>query len=69
MAITSEFLTDQEAARLLRCSRAALVKFRAERRGPPFVRVGRLIRYDKVELFQWVTAQRVDAGQGRTGGV
>jgi hypothetical protein len=47
------------ASALLGCSPAALVRFRVERRGPPFVRVGRLIRYRRVDLARWVKSQRV----------
>ena len=59
MAITQEFLTDREAAQLLKCSRAALVKFRSERRGPPYVRVGKLVRYRQADLTAWIESRLI----------
>lgn len=47
------------ASALLGCSPGALVRFRVERRGPPYVRVGRLIRYRRIDLVRWVKSQRV----------
>jgi len=53
-------LLDTEAASAeLGCSAAALLKFRSERRGPPYVKVGRLVRYRRRDLVRWVRAQRV----------
>jgi excisionase family DNA binding protein len=54
-----ELLTDHEAAQLLKCSRAALVRFRQERRGPPFVKVGKLVRYSQSDLKTWLDSERV----------
>ena len=57
-------LLDTEAASaLLGCSPAALIKFRTERRGPPFVRVGRLVRYRRLDLVRWVRSKRVSPEQ------
>lgn len=53
-------LLDTNAASAeLGCSAAALLKFRSERRGPPYVKVGRLVRYRRRDLIQWVRSQRV----------
>ena len=51
------------ASALLGCSPAALVRFRVERRGPPYVRVGRLIRYRRRDLLRWINSQRVSPEQ------
>ncbi len=56
-----ELLNDHEAAQLLKCSRAALVRFRHERRGPPFLKVGKLVRYSLSDLKQWLDSARVAA--------
>lgn len=48
-----------EAAKLLGCTPAALIKFRTERRGPPFVRVGKLVRYRRADLSRWLRSSRV----------
>lgn len=57
--IITHLLDTEEASALLGCTPAALVKFRTERRGPPYVRVGRLIRYRRLDLVRWVKLQRV----------
>jgi len=57
------------ASALLGCSPAALVRFRVERRGPPYVKVGRLIRYRRLDLVRWVRAQRVSPEQTTRRGV
>jgi hypothetical protein len=51
------------ASALLGCSPAALVRFRIERRGPPYVKVGRLIRYRRLDLIRWVKSRRVSPEQ------
>ena len=57
-------LLDTEAAStLLGCSPAALSKFRTERRGPPYVRVGRLVRYRRPDLLRWIKSRRVSSDQ------
>ena len=38
-------LTESEVSEILRCTKAALRRWRREERGPRFIRVGRLIRY------------------------
>jgi len=55
----SRLLDTEAAATLLGCSPAALVKFRSERRGPAYIRVGRLIRYRKLDLVRWLKSRRV----------
>ena len=62
MRIANDYLTPKEAADALRCSVAALVRFRQERRGPAFVRVGRLVRYKHADLTAWLEASRVVPG-------
>jgi predicted DNA-binding transcriptional regulator AlpA len=59
MSRNARLLDTDESAKLLGCSPAALTKFRTQRRGPPFVRVGRLIRYRPLDLVRWVKSQRV----------
>ena len=55
-----EFLTCKEAAELLRCTVAALARFRCERRGPPYLRPARrVVRYRKSDLIAWLEGGRV----------
>ena len=56
-------LDTARASALLGCSPGALVRFRVERRGPPYIRVGKLIRYRHRDLLQWINSQRVSPEQ------
>ena len=46
--------TEDETARILSCTKAALRRWRRERRGPRFVKLGRLIRYRQSDLEEFV---------------
>jgi hypothetical protein len=47
-------LTEQEVARQIKVSLASLRKWRVERRGPQFVKVGVLVRYRPEDLEEWM---------------
>jgi hypothetical protein len=47
-------LDDHELAFVLKRSRSRLQKDRLEGRGPPFIRVGRLIRYHAADVRAWL---------------
>jgi helix-turn-helix protein len=49
-------LTPPEAAMFLRVSTSWLAKARMRGDGPPFVLVGRSIKYTKAALLQWTSA-------------
>lgn len=50
----SEFITDLEVSRLLAVSRSTLFRYRQTGEGPPVRRLGRLIRYSRSEVIQWM---------------
>jgi excisionase family DNA binding protein len=50
-----DLLTEQEVARQIKVSLAALRKWRVEQRGPQFVKVGALVRYRPEDLEEWMT--------------
>lgn len=54
-----EYLTPPEAAKFLRCTPALLAKYRSVNAGPPFLRLGRLVRYQRAELAGWLESSRV----------
>jgi hypothetical protein len=59
-SLQSEYLTSREAAMLLRCTPGALSRYRRQRCGPPFLRVGtRVIRYLRSDLIEWLEGGRV----------
>ncbi len=65
MIATDEIvLHGKEAAKFLGCTEAALALWRKEGRGPSFVRVGRLIRYLRSDLTDWLTSRKVTPERG-----
>jgi excisionase family DNA binding protein len=53
-----EILTTKEAAALLGCSRQLLEGARVRGDGPPFSRIGRLIRYRRSTLLEWLSKRQ-----------
>ena len=51
-------LTPGEAARVLKVSLSWLAKARMRGDGPPYIRVGRSIRYSETALLQWMKARQ-----------
>jgi hypothetical protein len=54
----SPLLTPKEAAELLKVSGSWLAKARMRGDGPPFICVGRAIRYDQAALIQWMKSRQ-----------
>jgi predicted DNA-binding transcriptional regulator AlpA len=52
-----------EAARILGCTKAAVTLWRRERRGPNYVRLGRLIRYRRSDLFTWIESRLIQQNE------
>ncbi len=50
----SALLTEKEAARFLSMSFRTLQSWRSESKGPPYLKLGRSIRYRKSDLLAWV---------------
>jgi predicted DNA-binding transcriptional regulator AlpA len=59
-AIASDdvLLKPEEAAKFLKISVSWLAKARMNGNGPPFVRVGRSIRYSRSALIRWMTTHQ-----------
>jgi len=57
-AITPAFLTQAEAARLLGVPARTLESWRLERTGPPWLKLGRHVKYDREEILAWAKEQR-----------
>ena len=51
-------LSTAEAAALLALSASTLKRYRAEGRGPPFLRLGGRVRYTRADLLKWALAHR-----------
>ena len=52
--VAGVLLTEPEVADRLRVSLACLRRWRLERRGPRFLKVGSLVRYPAEELNRWI---------------
>ena len=50
------FLNEQEVSKRLNVSVATLRRWRLEKRGPMFLKVGTLVRYRPEDLDSWVAA-------------
>lgn len=51
-------LTPKEAAKVLKVSLSWLAKARMRGDGPPFIRVGRSVRYALTALLQWMRSRQ-----------
>ena len=56
--ITPTFLTQRELAELLRMPERTLEDWRLMQTGPPYVKLGRLVRYDVQDVLTWVHEHR-----------
>jgi excisionase family DNA binding protein len=53
----SKYLTPPEAAQYIRLSASTLAKLRLYGGGPPFIRIGRAVRYSRAELDTYMQAR------------
>jgi len=53
-----KLLTVKEAAVLLKVSNSWLAKARMRGDGPPFIKIGRSIRYSEAAVLQWMKAHQ-----------
>lgn len=61
----SNVLNERQAASILGCSVALMRKWRLFGEGPTYSKVGRLVRYRRIDIDRFVEAHRVEAGVGR----
>ena len=57
-------LREQDAADLLSLSVRTLQSWRIRMAGPPFVQVGRAVRYRRRDLIAWIDANTIGAPMG-----
>ena len=57
-AAIATLLTPKEAAAVLKVSLSWLAKARMRGDGPPYIRVGRSIRYAEAVLIQWMKSRQ-----------
>jgi len=56
--MTLSLMTTKEAALSMRLSVRTLERYRQNHDGPVFIRIGRLVFYDRIELTRWLEANR-----------
>ena len=59
-----KLFTESSLAKYLECTAAALRRMRREKRGPRWVRVGRLVRYPRRWVEEWLQANEGGGQQG-----
>jgi predicted DNA-binding transcriptional regulator AlpA len=57
--MNNELLTPKETADWLRTSPGSLANMRYHADGPPFIRIGRRVLYDREEVAKWLDRHRV----------
>lgn len=57
-SIAPTFLTQREVAELLRLPERTLEDWRLTRHGPPYLKLGRHVRYDLADIVAWTREQR-----------
>lgn len=60
--MAEQFLSPQALAVELDLHVNTLVRWRASRVGPPWIRVGGRVRYRPADIAAWLTKRTVDAG-------
>ena len=50
-------MTEEQVSKLLHVSVASMRRWRLEKRGPAFIKVGSLVRYKPEDLELWLRAQ------------
>jgi excisionase family DNA binding protein len=60
IAVKTRLLTTEEAARFLGVTAGTLAVWRCLRRyALPFVKVGRIVKYDEADLREWIESRKV----------
>ena len=60
--MSNDLLNETEVAKKLRVSLACLRRWRLEKRGPTFIKIGQLVRYQPEELDVWIRSLPVGGG-------
>src|SRR4051794_910378 len=64
--VGESYLTAAESAQYLRSSTSTLAKYRLRGIGPPYSRIGRVIRYRRTDLDQWMASKLANSTSGMT---
>lgn len=64
-ATTNRYLTTNQAADISGMTPRNLESLRAKRLGPPYAKIGRLVRYHEGQLLEWLASRVVDTSLSR----
>lgn len=56
---TAPFLDEKSLCALLSISSVTATKWRAKAKGPPFIKVGRLVRYRRSDVEAWLRVNTI----------
>jgi predicted DNA-binding transcriptional regulator AlpA len=59
----ADYMAPEELARFSGLSLSTLKKYRVERRGPAFLRIGRRVTYARQDVVAWLESCRKEAGR------
>ncbi len=62
MELKEKWLTPSQASQQLGIAEQTLQNFRCQGRGPVYSKIGRVIRYNVVDLDTWLAEHRQDRG-------
>ena len=62
-----ELITPEREAKLLGVKTETLAQWRHLRRGPKYLKYGRMVRYSEAWNKEWLDGQVIDPGQSRDG--
>jgi predicted DNA-binding transcriptional regulator AlpA len=63
--LEKRYLTESQAAQITNFSSNTLKQWRSARKGPPFIKIGKSIRYPESDLIGWMESFRVSTEEGR----
>jgi excisionase family DNA binding protein len=62
----TDVMTEPETAEHIGISLSGLRKWRSDGRGPPYVRLGRLIRYRRTVVEEWLEKRMISPEEPKT---
>jgi excisionase family DNA binding protein len=65
VAVLQELLTSEEVAEITGLSNETLAQWRSQKRGIPYLKIGRAVRYDPAEVQSYLEGCRVSVSDPR----
>lgn len=66
LGVTKPLQDETAISKRLECEVKTLQAWRSRGGGPPFIKVGRLVRYDPQDVEAWIASRRVASTSGAT---